>query len=219
MLANNGRKLTPTLIDRIQNRDGKAIWKHDMRACSGCSNEEWGGEPMPRVPDDRPQAMDARTAYQITHMLEGVIERGTATTLRSLNRPLAGKTGTTNDATNVWFVGMSPNLVAGVYIGYDQLRSLGRNVQGGTDAAPIVRDFFEPAFKDVPVTPFPIPEGVRLVRIDQRSGRLAIGAGANVIWEAYKPGTEPLRASVRQTDDELFSSPLADFVEETGGIY
>lgn len=219
MLANNGRKLTPTLIDRIQDRDGKTIWRHDNRACIGCNAEDWGGEGMPRIEDDRPQAIDPRTAYQITHMLEGVIERGTATSLRVLNRPLAGKTGTTNDATNVWFVGMSPNIVAGVYIGYDKLRSLGRNVQGGTDAAPIVRDFFIPALKDMPVTPFAIPEGVRLVRIDLRSGRLAGGNGAGVIWEAYKPGTEPLRASVRQTDNELFSSPLADFVEDTGGIY
>lgn len=219
MLANNGRKLTPTLIDRIQDRDGKTLWRHDERSCAGCSADEWGGEGMPRLADTRPQAIDARTAYQVTHMLEGVIERGTATSLRVLGRPLAGKTGTTNDATNVWFVGMAPNLVAGVYIGYDQLRSLGRNVQGGTDAAPIVRDFLGPALEDVPVTPFPIPEGVRLVRIDQRSGRLAVGSGDKVIWEAYKPGTEPLRASVRQADDELFSSPLADFVEDTGGIY
>ena len=146
------------------------------------------------------------TAYQVVHMLEGVVQRGTATILRDLNRPLFGKTGTTNGPTNVWFIGGSQDIVAGVYMGFDQPRPMGGYAQGGTLAAPIFRQFARTAFEGMPVVPFRAPEGVRMVRIDRRSGRRVYGEWpgtdprAAVIWEAFKPESEPRRTVAR---DEL----------------
>lgn len=143
--------------------------------------------------------VDPLTAYQVVHMLEGVVERGTATRLRALERPLFGKTGTTTGPTNVWFIGGSADIVAGVYMGFDQPRPMGGYAQGGTLAAPIFQNFAEEAFEGMPVVPFRAPQGIRMVRIDRRSGRRVQGAWptddprAAVIWEAFKPESEPRR--------------------------
>ncbi len=190
MLVNGGKKITPVLIDRIQNRYGETILRRDERACEACQVEAWEHQQIPQLPDNRPQIVDPRIAYQVVSMLQGVIERGTGRIVASVNRPLAGKTGTTNDSNDAWFIGFSPDLVVGVYTGFDQPRTLGASEQGASVAAPIFRDFMWGALKNSPAVPFRIPPGVRLVRVDGRTG-LPSRSGGNTILEAFLPGTEP----------------------------
>ncbi len=218
MFANNGKRIHPDVIESIQDRRGKVIWRRDARNCASCNAPQWTGLPPPDVPDNREQVMSPWTAYQITHMLEGVVQRGTGKVVSTLGRPLAGKTGTTTDAKDVWFIGMSPDLVAGLYIGYDKPRPMGGGFQGGTIAAPIFRTFMEEALKGTPKVPFRLPDGIRLVRVDARTGKLA-GGGENTIYEAFKPGTEPLRASQKQSVPVTFARSDAEFQSDTGGIY
>ena len=231
MLANQGRALTPTLIDYVQDRRGKVIYRADQRPCEGCNMPDWDGKAMPRPPVRGRQAMDAMTAYQTLHILEGVVQRGTATRLRDMNRPLFGKTGTTSGPTNVWFVGGSADLVAGVYIGYDQPRSLGGYAQGGNTAAPIWKEFAVKAMADMPVVPFRAPTGVRMMRVDRRSGRRVFSGWPTedpksaIIWEAFKPENEPKRPSRKEQlkIEEELSRPRppsdSDFLQRQGGIY
>jgi penicillin-binding protein 1A len=176
IMANQGKELTPSLIDYVQDRNGKVIFKADRRPCPGCNAPDWNGRPMPRPPLRTKQLMDPMTAYQMVHILEGVVQRGTATTLRDLKRPIFGKTGTTTGPTNVWFIGGSAEIVAGVYMGFDQPRPMGGYAQGGTLAAPIFKQFAQVAFKDMAPMPFRAPPGIRMVRIDRRSGRKVFGA-------------------------------------------
>ncbi|MGZ8997271.1 MAG: penicillin-binding protein 1A [Allosphingosinicella sp.] len=238
MIANQGRALTPTMIDYVQDRNGKIIWRSETRPCEGCNAPDWNGRPMPRPPLRTRQVMDPQTAYQLVHMLEGVVERGTATVLRDLGRPLFGKTGTTSGPTNVWFVGGSQDIVGGVYVGYDRPRPMGHYAQGGRIAAPIFKQFAQVAFRDMPVVPFRAPQGIRMVRIDRRSGRRVFGGWppqdprAAVIWEAFKPESEP-RRSVEREATEVASAPTrrprvasagsdrrdSDFLQSQGGIY
>jgi penicillin-binding protein 1A len=200
--ANHGRSIGPTLIDYVQDRNGKVIFRNDNRCqqMASCNGPEWDGRAMPRPPLHGRQVVDALTAYQVVHMLEGVVERGTATILRELKRPIFGKTGTTTGPTNVWFIGGSQDVVAGVYIGFDNNRYMGGYAQGGTLAAPIFRQFAKAAFEDMPVVPFRAPPGIRMVRVDRRSGRRVQGSWptddprAAVIWEAFKPESEPRRS-------------------------
>lgn len=205
MLVNQGRELKPTLIDFAQNRKGKVIFPAKWKPCKGCLAKDWDGKPMPRFAAAGKQVMDPITAYQVVHMLEGVIERGTAVTLRELDRPLFGKTGTTTGPTNVWFIGGSPHLVAGLYLGFDQPRNMGGYAQGSSLAAPIFKQFARSAMAGMPKTPFIAPAGTRLVRIDRKSGKRVYGAWPGrdpmsaVIWEAFKAETEPKR-SIRQEE-------------------
>ncbi len=234
ILANQGRALTPTLIDYVQDRRGKVIWRADTRPCEGCNAKDWNGGAMPRPLPRSKQAIDAMSAYQTLHIMEGVVQRGTATILRDLGRPLFGKTGTSSGPTNVWFVGGSADLVAGVYMGFDRPRSLGGYAQGGTVAAPIFRQFAQIAMKDMPVVPFRAPAGIRMVRIDRRSGRRVFGAWptddpkAAVIWEAFKPESEPRRTIRREEVARRSDAPAVrraetagdrTFLEQEGGIY
>src|SRR5918994_1651401 len=193
MFANGGRRVKPTLIDRIQDRYGRTIFRHDQRECRGCDAPGgWKNQPEPQLIDRREQVLDSLTAYQITSMLEGVVQGGTATILREVGKPIAGKTGTTSDGKDVWFVGFSPDLVVGLYLGYDKPRTLGRAAQGGRIAAPIAKDFMKLALADKPPTPFKVPPGIRLVRIDAKSGmRPGQGEGGRTVLEAFKPGTAP----------------------------
>src|SRR5690606_22823481 len=140
-IANGGRKIVPTLIDRIQDRYGKTVYRHDQRVCDGCAAEDWHGQGEPRVIDNRPQVLDPMTAYQITSMMEGVVQRGTGTAARALNRPVAGKPGTTNDDEDAWVVGFTAELAVGVYVGYDQPGPMGAASTGGGMAVPIFTDF------------------------------------------------------------------------------
>lgn len=238
MLANHGRALSPRVMDYVQDRRGRVIWPANWRPCDGCNAAEWDGGPMPRFGADGRQLLNPITAYQIVHITQGVIQRGTATVLLDLDRPLFGKTGTTNGPTNVWFVGGSADLVAGVYLGYDTPRSLGGYAQGGRIAAPIWKAAMKPILDAMPVRPFVAPAGVRMVRIDRKSGRRVYGAWPGtdpksaVIWEAFKPETEPRRSlrSEEVADQQKRSDRAAprravrsatdsDFVQRQGGIY
>ena len=191
MFANGGRKVKATLIDRIQDRYGKTIFKHDDRQCQGCENQAWHNQAEPTLIDRRELVIDPMSAYQITSMMEGVVLRGTGTVLRALNRPVAGKTGTTNDEKDVWFMGFTPDLVVGVYLGYDRPRPLGRGITGGQYAAPIVRDFLKEALADRPPQPFRVPPGLKLIRVDLPTGLRAQQGDTKVILEAFRPGTAP----------------------------
>lgn len=246
-LANHGRLHDPSVIDYVQDRRGKVIWRADKRKCDGCNMAEWDGKPMPRFGAMGREVLDPRTAFQVIHMLQGVVQRGTAVRLRDLGLPLFGKTGTTNGPTNAWFVGGSPEIVAGVYLGYDQPRNLGGYVQGSNTAAPIFKQFVEQSRSRWDVGPYVAPPGIRMVRIDRRTGKRVFDAWpsdeplAPVIWEAFKPDTEPGRET-RQDEisamrDELLrlirrgisgvedgtanggEGQPRDFVEDQGGIY
>jgi penicillin-binding protein 1A len=189
MFANGGKRVKATLIDRIQDRWGNTIYKHDERVCEGCDAAEWNNQPEPQLIDKREQVIDPLTAYQMTHIMEGVIQRGTGIAIKEVGKTLAGKTGTTNDAKDLWFLGFSPNLAFGVFMGYDKPRSLGGSAQAALYTAPIFRDFMKMALKDTPDTPFRIPPGIKLISIDLHSGMRATGPGS--IMEAFKPGTGP----------------------------
>lgn len=191
MLVNGGKAISPTLLDRIQDRRGKTIFRHDNRACLGCVAEEWEGQDTPIVPDTREQIVDTRIAYQLVSMLEGVVKNGTGRRIGTLNIPLAGKTGTTNDWVDAWFVGFSPDLVVGIFTGFDRPRSLGLNEEGSVIAAPIFREFMAKALADSPIIPFRIPSGIRLVRVNAETGQPAGANTSNAFFEAFIPGTEP----------------------------
>ena len=204
-LANHGRFNTPTVIDYVQDRRGKVIWRADTRNCRTCNMAEWDGSAMPRMGLKGRQAMDARTAFQTMHMLEGVVTRGTATNLRSLELPLFGKTGTTTGPKDVWFIGGTQRMVAGAYLGFDTPRNLGGYAYGGTIAAPIIKSMIEKSRSRWSDLPAVAPEGVRMVRIDRRTGKRVFDGWpsddplSDVIWEAFKPDTEPQR-STRQDE-------------------
>jgi penicillin-binding protein 1A len=209
MFANGGRRIKPTLIDHIQDRSGRTIYRHDDRKCISCDSDKWDGGAPPKLADNREQVLDPLTAYQMTSILEGVVQRGTAQTVKAVGKPLAGKTGTTNDAKDVWFVGFSPDLAVGVFIGYDQPKSLGNAATAGQYAAPVFRDFMQMALKDKPATPFRVPPGIKLIRVNASTGtRAGSGEGGNVILEAFKPGTTPPDTYVPV---EVESAPQAEY--------
>ncbi len=193
-IANGGRKIVPTLIDRIQDRYGKTVYRHDERVCEGCEAADWHGQGEPRILDNRQQVLDPMTAYQITSMMEGVVQRGTGTAARALNRPVAGKTGTTNDYKDAWFVGFTPELAVGVYVGFDQPRSMGSSSTGGGMAVPIFTNFMAKALQGKPATPFNVPAGMTTAWISPNSGVKAMDGEAG-IREAFKPGTGPNQMS------------------------
>ncbi len=189
MFDNGGKRIKATLIDRIQDRWGNTIYRHDERICSDCDVAKWDNQPEPRLIDKREQVIDPLTAYQITSIMEGVIQRGTGIAIKEVGKHLAGKTGTTNDAKDLWFVGFAPDLAFGVFMGYDKPRSLGDSAQAALYTAPIFRDFMKMALKDVPDTPFRVPPGIKLISVDVHSGMRSSGPGS--ILEAFKPGTAP----------------------------
>ena len=191
MLANGGKQVKATLIDRIQDRWGHTVWRHDQRVCESCKADAWQNQEEPEISDDRPQIIDPHTAYQMTSILEGVIQRGTATVLKSVGRPLAGKTGTTNEEKDAWFLGYSPDLVVGVFVGYDTPTPMGKFQTGGKVAAPIFGAFMQEALADTPPAPFRVPPGIKLVRVNLRTGLRAAADDPTSIMEAFKPGEEP----------------------------
>jgi len=191
MFDNGGRRIKSTLVDRIQDRYGHTVYKHDERECVGCAGKKWENQPEPSLVDRRQQVLDPMTAYQITSMMEGVVQRGTATVVREVGKPVAGKTGTTNDEKDAWFIGFTPDIVVGVYLGYDKPRHLGRGATGGHLSAPIVKEFLKVALADKPAAPFRVPPGIKLVRVDLKSGTRAGPGTERAILEAFKPGTAP----------------------------
>ncbi len=193
IFANGGKKVTATLIDRIQDRYGRTIWRHDTRDCHDCRTRNWDGQEEPVLTDDRKHIVDPHTAYQVTSMLEGVVQRGTATRVKAVGKPMAGKTGTTNDYKDAWFVGFAPDLAVGVFIGFDKPRRMGRDATGGGVASPVFRDFMIAATKNEPAIPFRIPPGLQLIQINRSTGFRSRGSDPKAILEAFKPGTEPPR--------------------------
>ncbi len=190
-LVNGGKKITPTLIDRIQDRRGNVIYRRDERECAQCQGIAFRNQMPPDLPDNREQLTDPASAFQMVHIMEGVISRGTGRTIAELGYPLAGKTGTTNDSRDAWFVGFSPDLAVGVYVGFDDNRSLGDKEQGASAAAPIWKEFMRGALKGTKAIPFRTPPGIRMVRVEARTGLPARPGDQDIIWEAFKPGTIP----------------------------
>ena len=223
IFVNGGKRVSPVIIDRIQDRTGKTIYKRDTRICSACEAPFWYGQAEPQLIDPREQVLDPRTAYQITSILEGVVIRGTGSAVRKVSdKPLAGKTGTTNDYKDAWFVGFAPDLAAGVFVGFDLLQTLGQGEAGGTVAAPIFGDFMVEALKEMPGIPFRVPSGVRLVRVDPKTGRPSDGNG-RVILEAFK--TNDIIGS-GPTSEELILDPLSSIglaeeetTDDLNGLY
>ena len=191
MLVNGGKQITPTLIDRIQDRHGRTVFRHDERKCVRCRARFWEDQRTPEVPDIRKQLTNPSSAFQIVGMLEGVVERGTGRRIKAVGKPLGGKTGTTNLERDTWFVGFSPDLAVGVFAAFDTPLPLGKREMGSSVSAPIFRDFMAAALAEKPSIPFRIPPGVRMVRINARTGKLAREGDKNIILEAFKPGTEP----------------------------
>ena len=191
MFVNGGKRIKPTLIDRIQDRRGRTVFRHDARPCPDCAATVWHGQAEPQIADIRDQVVDSATAYQIVSLLQGVVSRGTGRRVASVGKPLAGKTGTTNESFDTWFIGFTPDFAVGVYIGFDTPRSLGRGETGASVAAPVFRDFMTEALAGEPAIPFRIPPGIRLVRVDAATGTPAQPGDARVFLEAFKPGTEP----------------------------
>jgi penicillin-binding protein 1A len=225
MFANGGHKVTPTLIDRIQDRFGKTVYRHDDRECRGCDAAKWENQAEPSLVNHHDEiVLDPMTAYQITEMMEGVVQRGTATVLREVGKPIAGKTGTTNDEKDAWFMSFTPNLAVGVYMGYDKPRHLGRGATGGHLAAPIAKDFYKMALADKPGVPFAPPPGIKLIRVDPKTGLRAVAGQTATIYEAFKPGTGPSEAApvigFGGADDQQQPyrvSPDADRAVRSGG--
>ncbi|MEM7225635.1 MAG: penicillin-binding protein 1A [Pseudomonadota bacterium] len=191
MLVNGGKRIEPSLIDRVQDKAGRTIFRHDQRDCPGCLVEEWHEDLVPELPDMREQIADPASAYQVVSMLQGVVERGTGRRIREIGKPLGGKTGTTNKSQDTWFVGFTPDLAVGVFVGFDEPKPLGPKQTGSNVAAPIFKSFMAEALADQPAIPFRIPPGIRLVRVNGETGQLARSGDKGVILEAFKPDGLP----------------------------
>ena len=194
MFANGGERVEPTLVDRVQDRYGKTVYRHDERICEDCSDLNLPLGQAPRISSTRERVMNEITAYQLTSMMEGVVQRGSASKTVNLPVPIAGKTGTTNDAKDVWFIGFSSNIVAGCYIGYDNPRSLGEGAYGGGMCGPVFNQFMTQAIKTYGGGKFNVPSDCQFIKIGRFSGaRLPDSAsGDNVIAECFRPGEEPV---------------------------
>ncbi|MDC3141821.1 penicillin-binding transpeptidase domain-containing protein, partial [Alphaproteobacteria bacterium] len=193
MIINGGKKITPTLIDRIQDRRGVTIFKHDKRNCKNCNGQHSNSKniPLVAVKDTRKKVISSSSAYQMVSMLKGAIERGTGIVINSLGKNLAGKTGTTNSNTDAWFIGFSSDLVVGVFVGFDDPRPLGFKETGSSVAAPIFKDFMKEALLNTPDIPFRRPPGIKLISVNPNSGLQVSAKDKKSILEAFKPGQLP----------------------------
>jgi penicillin-binding protein 1A len=192
MIANGGKKVEATLIDRIQDRFGRTIFRHDMRDCTACKVDHYTqGMAEPDLVDTRETVMNSYTAYQITSMMEGVVERGTGKKVQVVGKPVAGKTGTSNDEKDAWFIGFTPDLAVGVYVGFDNPKPMGKRRTGGELAAPVVADFMRLALRDKAAVPFRVPRGIELIPIHVNTGKRGVYGEDGVILESFKPGDEP----------------------------
>lgn len=213
IIVNGGKKIVPYMIERIQDREGRTIYRNDARGCPECSVDKWDNQNVPHLSDEREQIVDPLSAYQMTSILEGVVQYGTGARLRSLGRHLAGKTGTSNRNQDAWFVGFSPDLVVAVYVGFDVPRTLGRYETGAAAALPVFQSFMQEALKNKPDEPFRIPSGIKLVRINHNTGKPASPTDEAVIWEALKPESALRAAKQRVVSEKIDNSSDND---ETG---
>lgn len=219
MFANGGQRVQPTLVDRIQDRFGRTIYRHDDRDCVDCSVASLPQGRGPRIVADRDQVMDPITAYQLTSMLKGVVDRGTASSVINLPVPAAGKTGTTNDSRDVWFVGFTSNIVAGCYMGFDQPRPMGRGAYGGTMCGPVFQQFMQKAVAKFGGGPFTVPAGGRFIKIDRYTGApLPLDAsGDYVVAEYFRDGAEPIFGMTFDGGFAMGSNlPLLEEVQQSG---
>ncbi len=226
VFVNGGKQVIPTFIDRIQDRHGGTIFKHDTRDCPACGSKiAWDGQETPKVIDDRKQLTDPRYAYQIASIMQGVVQRGTGVRLKSLNFPLAGKTGTSNEEKDTWFIGFTPDLVVGAYVGFDNPAPLGRRETGSSVAAPVVKTFLEDVLKDLSPIPFRVPKGIKHIRINANDGTRAEFGDERVILEAFLTGTEPTDQPVVFDGDDVRQVADTDSsigegaTVGTGGLY
>ncbi|MBN8531421.1 MAG: penicillin-binding protein, partial [Alphaproteobacteria bacterium] len=201
------------LIERIQDKNGKTVYARDARPCDGCtfaSVTDASASSPPIPPDLREQVLDSAVAYQMTSILEGAVQRGTGTRAKVLERPIAGKTGTTNDSNDTWFIGFSPNLVCGVYVGFDKPKTLGPKETGASVALPAFVSFMKDALKDTPPVPFRVPPEVQLVKVDYESGQATSGQpdGKHIIMEAFRATNFDTAATGEATGGEEGAAPL-----------
>lgn len=210
-LVNGGKKVEPWLIERIDDRNGKTILRRDTRNCKDCQiNENTASDEPPVIEDNRKQIVDNRAAYQVVSMLQGVVEHGTGFAAHKIGKILAGKTGTTNDSRDTWFVGFSPDLVAGIYVGYDQPKTLGAKETGASVALPGFIHFMEQALKDVPSRPFDVPPGIEFIQVNNRTGLPPLpGETGRIVNEAFKTGEYPGQRSevVMQQPETVVNPP------------
>jgi len=226
---NGGRVIAPTIIDRIQDRYGKTIFRHDDRACEGCyAPNGWANQEEPLLPDIGREEFDPRTGFQIANILQGVVQRGTArNAFKELKEyPIGGKTGTTNDARDVWFVGFTADLIIAAYVGFDQPKPLRRGSFGGTVVAPIVADIFETVLPEMGALPLRTPPGVVMMRVNAVSGRPTSAEDGSAIMEPFKLGTDPdsKEANTAGADEADYPAeeappPPPESVNEGTGLY
>jgi penicillin-binding protein 1A len=228
MMVNGGKKITPLMIEKIQDRDGKTIYRRDKRQCQNCYVSDLNSHEtnlndlsIPILDESKEQITDSATAYQITSMLQGVVERGTAGRARGVGKIIGGKTGTTNNSYDSWFIGFSPDLVVGVYLGFDTPKTLGSDETGASVALPVFVNFMKEALKNTPSTPFRVPSTVKFVKIDRVTGKFPTPATEKdrIFFEAFKlddsiesPSDEDLDQSDKENDTNLDS-------KEPSGIY
>ena len=220
MVVNGGHEIKPSMIDRVQDRFGATVIKLDQRDCKGCNPPDISGDVLPPpIADNRDQVTNPASAYQMVTMMEGVISRGTGRRMGKTGFAVAGKTGTTNDNTNAWFVGFTPDLVVGVYVGYDRPRPLGKRETGSTAAVPIFGQFIRDAMAEKPAIPFRRPEGINLFPINALSGERGRAGEKDVILEAFKPGQRPLEQGERSRVIDVPGANAATGAENLQGIY
>jgi len=190
--VNGGKKVEPIFIDRIQDRRGKTIFNSDKRKCLGCEEISILKNEIPEIEDNRKQIISPETAYQITSMMEGVVKRGTGRGLRNLNLTLAGKTGTTNNNMDAWFLGFTSRLAIGVYVGFDEPRSLGKFETGAKAALPIFKKFVKKTVKKKDALPFKIPKNINLIMVDLNTGLRANSNTRKTIYESFKSNSKTM---------------------------
>lgn len=217
MLVNGGKKISPIFIDRIQDREGKTIYKTDTRLCENCAGDTSSSLLQPQLPDIREQIQDPASAYQMVNILTGVIQRGTGSAVRSLKRNLGAKSGTSNDNIDAWFIGFSPDLVVGVWVGKDNPEPLGPKDTGGVVAAPIFRDFMKKALANTTDIPFRVPDSVKLVRVNATTGKPAKAGDTNVIMEAFR--LEDDLTKPEKIIGKNITLQADDTMPDLGGIY
>ena len=227
-LINGGKKLDTIIVDRVQDRNGKTVYNTYKNVCENCSNIEWNPQLLPpEIEDKRKQLADPVSIYQIVNILQGVVERGSGWKARIPGKTIGGKTGTSNDQKDVWFVGGTPDLVAGVFLGYDQPKSLGSYAAGGSLAAPIFKEFMQEVLKNKKDVAFRVPKGVSFVRVNRETGKPAtiMDNNFNVILEAFREGTESsildsgMNSSSGISDSSSFESNDVDSQTNFDGIY
>jgi len=218
MLVNGGKRIEPALIERIQDRHGKTVDRRDNRHCPECLGVSWSNQRTPVLADERERIIEEARAFQMVNILEGVVDRGTGKRAKAIGKPVAGKTGTSNDSRDAWFLGFTPDLAVGVYVGFDTPRTLGKKETGSSAALPIFVDFMQQALADQPATPFRVPSGVRLVRVDADSGFLPGSNTESVVLEAFLPGTEPKEVTPQNYDIYEAGTQTSDATTDRNAI-